>query len=169
MRVFIFSLVCLALFAGCDEPTATTSVSPSPSGSAPPPPASPASSATANTDADEAQVSGDRQTEEDVTQYDREVVSVGVGKQGRNYGGGLISEPIRQYFRAGQKIQLLQMEQTMRHFKALNDRNPESHEEFMEEIINKGGVQLPELPAGERYRYDPERGELMVERKRPRE
>ena len=171
MRLTPILLVSLVLLtAGCDEPqggpAAGTSVS---TGSAPPPPPPPPGSADdappPPPGAGSEQPAADAQGAEDNAEgYEREVASVGMGKQGRNYGGGVISEPIRQYFRAGQRIQLIQMEQTMRHFKALNDRNPSSHEEFMEEIIKKGGVQLPELPPGERYVYDPKTGELMVER-----
>ena len=39
-----------------------------------------------------------------------------------------------------------------------------SREEFMREIIKNGGIKLPELPRGQRYVYDPKRGELMVEK-----
>ena len=33
-----------------------------------------------------------------------EVAAVGAGKKGRDYGGGMISEPVRAYFRTGQRI-----------------------------------------------------------------
>ncbi len=51
-----------------------------------------------------------------------------------------------------------------RYSKRLNGRKPNSHEEFMEKIIKEGKINLPELPAGQRYVYDPEQGQLMVER-----
>ena len=36
----------------------------------------------------------------------------------------------------------------------------------MEKIIKEYGVELPELPEGESYYYDPQREELMVQRPR---
>jgi hypothetical protein len=92
------------------------------------------------------------------------VAEVGVGKKGRGYGGGNVSEPIRQKFRIEQRIVFLQVQKALNEFKAFNDRLPKSHEEFMTAIVAEYGLQLPELPQGERYVYDPQAGELMVER-----
>jgi len=96
--------------------------------------------------------------------YERKVAEVGVGKKGRGYGGGIVSEPIRQKFRIEQRIVFLQVQKALNEFKAFNDRLPKSHEEFMTAIVAEYGLQLPELPQGERYVYDPQAGELMVER-----
>ena len=54
----------------------------------------------------------------------------------------------------------------MQLYKASNGYLPKSHEIFWKEIIEANSIQLPELPEGERYAYDPEQGELMVERPR---
>ena len=35
---------------------------------------------------------------------------------------------------------------------------PKSHEEFMERIIKENHINLPQLPEGHRYVYDPKRG-----------
>jgi hypothetical protein len=51
----------------------------------------------------------------------------------------------------------------MQLFKATEDRNPKSHEEFMEKIIKANQIHLPELWEGETYRYDPKTGELWVD------
>ena len=91
-------------------------------------------------------------------------MSVGADKRGRNYGGGVISEPIRQYFRAGQRIQLLNLERAMKLYKGEHGTLPTSHEQFMKEIIEANRLELPQLPEGERYVYDPQQGQLMVER-----
>jgi hypothetical protein len=88
----------------------------------------------------------------------------GVGAQGRGYGGGLITEPIRQRFRAEQQIIFNQIKQAIDLYKATNGNAPRSHEEFMEQVVQANGIALPELPPGERYLYDPAREELMVER-----
>ncbi len=53
-------------------------------------------------------------------------------------------------------------------FKAINGRNPKSQEEFDREIIKESGVNLPELPEGSKYVYDPEKGELTVVRPKPK-
>jgi len=89
---------------------------------------------------------------------------VGVGKRGRTYGGGYITEPVRQYFRTQDRISFMQLEYAMKNFKVLNGRPPKSQEEFTKEIIKASAISLPELPEGEEYFYDPERGELMVRR-----
>jgi hypothetical protein len=97
----------------------------------------------------------------------RVVAEAGVGKRGRDYGGGIISEPVRQRFLIQDRLIFLNIQKNLNEFKTLNERLPNSHEEFMEQIIDAGGIPLPELPAGETYVYDPERGELMVERPVP--
>jgi hypothetical protein len=52
----------------------------------------------------------------------------------------------------------------MQLYEATNGKKPTTHEEFMEQIIRANQIVLPELPAGQRYVYDPETGELMVEK-----
>ncbi len=88
---------------------------------------------------------------------------VGVGRKGKSYGGGIITEPASQYWKAKEQIAFkIQIPSGMNTFKALNDRAPASHEEFMEKIINEGRIELPELPLGKRYEYDPKTEQLMV-------
>jgi hypothetical protein len=95
-----------------------------------------------------------------------EKAQVGVGAQGKGYGtpdGGLITTPIAAYFGAREQIVFnIQIPDAMRTFQALNGRYPKSHEEFMKEIIQAGGIKLPELPEGAKYVYDPEKAELDV-------
>jgi hypothetical protein len=57
-----------------------------------------------------------------------------------------------------------QIPKFMQLFKATEGRNPKSHEEFMNKIIKANYVKLPELPAGQTYVYDPQLGELMVQK-----
>ena len=99
---------------------------------------------------------------------EREKADVGVGKKGRNYGGGIISEPVRSYFRTGQRIVFqIQIPKAMQTYKAMNDgKAPPDHETFMKEIIEENGISLPELIEGESYFYDAEKEELMVQRPR---
>ena len=146
-------LVCLI---GCEEPAATSSAgssAPAPT-SAPTPSSAPVPGAVA------------AEEEDDEEEVERQVAEVGVGKKGRNYGGGVVSEPIRAMFRTEQRMQLLQVRQALDLYKASNGYFPKTHEVFIKDIIEVNSIQLPELPDGERYVYDPETSELMVERPR---
>ena len=172
-RLSFLVMFTLSLQIGCDQPQ-TSSSGPSPSAGGPPPPPPGATSLQAPPSPPEPAPQGggvggstEGQFQNEGGQFDREVAQVGVGKKGQNYGGGMISEPVRQYFRAQEQITFLTIHKNLRTFKALKNRLPQSHEEFMKEIVEAGGLSLPELPAGARYRYDPTRGdlgELMVER-----
>jgi hypothetical protein len=88
----------------------------------------------------------------------------GVGAQGRNYGGGLVSEPIRQRFLLEQRIIFLQVEHALELHNALNGSYPQTHEQFMQDIIATNGIALPELPPDNEYFYDPATHQLMVRR-----
>lgn len=101
---------------------------------------------------------------EEELEYEREAAEVGVGKKGRNYGGGVVSEPIRQMFRVEQRMTLLNVDHAMQLYKAEHGKLPSTHEEFMQKIIDANAIELPELPDGERYVYDPVQQQLMVER-----
>lgn len=97
-----------------------------------------------------------------------EVAKVGVGEKGRNYGGGLITEPASQYWKAKERIAFkVQIPKAMQLYKATNGKAPKTHEEFMEKIIKPGRINLPMLPPGRRYVYDPKTEKLMVERQKP--
>lgn len=137
-RLFLLPL-CLLVPAGCGSP--------------PPENASPANAETAS----------DAQPE---TQ--RVAAEVGVGSKGRNLeGSDPITVPIKAGFRAKERIVFeIQIPQAMKLFKAMHGRHPESHDEFMQEIIRPNRIKLPELPPGERYVYNPEKAELEVERTR---
>ena len=96
--------------------------------------------------------------------HPEERAAPGVGAQGKDYGPGLVTTPISAYFAAKQLIVFtIQIPNAMKFFKASNNRDPSSQDEFMEKIIKDNGITLPDLPAGERYIYDPQAGELMVE------
>ena len=91
---------------------------------------------------------------------------VGVGKKGRGYGGGIITEPIRQYFLQQDRLTFeVSLVQAMTLYKADHDfKGPKTNEAFMKDIIEANSIKLPELPEGHRYFYDPKTEELMVER-----
>ncbi len=88
----------------------------------------------------------------------RKPATVGVGKRGHGYGGGPFSTPIATLFRTKELIAFnLQVQPAMNMYRALNGHFPKSHDEFMEKIIKENHIQLPDLSAGERYVYDPEK------------
>ncbi|HEV3415389.1 MAG TPA: hypothetical protein VG056_01185, partial [Pirellulales bacterium] len=94
----------------------------------------------------------------------------GVGAQGKDYGdgdAGIITVPISAYFGARQTITFQQLEKGMIYFKTINNRVPNSQAEFDEKIIKEWGIGLPDLPEGQKYFYDPKKGELMVRMPKP--
>jgi len=96
---------------------------------------------------------------------EQEVAKVGVGKKGRGYGGGPITEPASQYWKVKERIAFdVQILSAMKLYKATNGNAPKTHEEFMDKIIKPNQIKLPQLPAGRKYVYDPKTEKLMVER-----
>lgn len=102
--------------------------------------------------------------EVDDQNYEREVAQVGYGKQGRKYGGGIITEPVSQYFKQRDRLELIKIQSAVNLYKGEHGYFPKTHEEFMSKIIEPNGISLPELPEGQRYAYDAETGQLMVEK-----
>jgi len=88
---------------------------------------------------------------------EREAAVVGVGKRGRDYGPGLITTPVAAYFRTQDRLMLLQVAQVMNAYKGEHGYFPKTHQEFMDKVIKANGMQLPELPEGHRYIYDPKK------------
>lgn len=87
----------------------------------------------------------------------------GEGAKGRGYGGGVVSEPLRQRWLLEQKIIYdIQIKHSLDLYKAEHGYAPRTHEEFMQKIIQAGQIQLPELPAGHTYVYNPETEQLEI-------
>lgn len=94
----------------------------------------------------------------------REKAEVGVGKKGRGYGGGLVSEPAKQYFAIRERtVFQIQIPQALKLYKAMNGKLPKDHKEFMSKIVKENNISLPELPDGKSYVFDADKGELMIE------
>lgn len=92
------------------------------------------------------------------------VADTGVGKKG-DYGPGMITTPVSVYWRSQESVAFrIQIPQAMNLYKATNGQAPQSHDEFMEKIVQANGIKLPELKPGERYLYDPATEQLLVER-----
>ena len=91
---------------------------------------------------------------------------VGVGAKGRDYGSGPVATPVAALFAAKERIAFdIQIPHALELYKAEHDgHGPKTHEEFMKTIIQTNHIQLPALPSGQHYRYDPTKEELMVEK-----
>lgn len=90
---------------------------------------------------------------------------VGVGARGRSLDkeSGILVQPAKSLFAFSERAVFnIQIPHAMQLFEGAEGRKPKSHEEFMSRIIRENNIQLPRLPEGQRYQYDPERGELMV-------
>lgn len=89
-----------------------------------------------------------------------------VGATGKgNYGGpGMVTTPISVYFQAQEQLIYLSVQHALNLYEATNGSKPKTEEEFMKQVIEFNQIKLPQLPPGHKYRYDPQKGELMVER-----
>lgn len=94
----------------------------------------------------------------------QEKAQAGVTGKG-NYGGpGIVTTPISTYFQAKERIIFeIQIPGAMNLYAADKGYKPKTQEDFMRDIIQANMIKLPELPAGHKYVYDPQKGELMVE------
>jgi hypothetical protein len=98
---------------------------------------------------------------------ERITAKAGVGKKGQSLQEhtGVLVEPLKAFIRVEQrKVFEIQIPQALSLFQASEGRKPKSHEEFMTKIVAPNNIKLPTLPEGETYVYDPERGELMVQK-----
>lgn len=94
----------------------------------------------------------------------------GVGVKGRSLDEhqGLLVTPAKAYFSVRERVVFeIQIPEALKLFKATHGHGPKSHEDFMAQIIDANQIPLPELPAGHRYVYEPEKEELTVERPKP--
>ena len=135
--VLLTSFAFAFAFASCSKPT------------------TPAASKT-KMDSDQAQKNSQKQT--------RRKAEAGVGKKGQKLKDhrGPLATPAKAMFKAEQQIMFLKVQQALTAFEILNDRYPNSHDEYMEKVIKANNLNLPELPVGQRYEFDTETHELMV-------
>lgn len=92
----------------------------------------------------------------------------GVGKQGQIIGDkeGVLVTPVKALFKVKQQAAFLKVDYALKLYDAEHGYKPKTEEEFMAKIIEFNKIELPELPEGQKYFWDPEAGELMVERPR---
>jgi hypothetical protein len=152
----------IALLIGCNRSEPAHPSSPTPpqaTVATPPPPPPPSASQATNPPSPQPPKSPNTTKLE---------AKVGVGVKGHYGTEGVIVTPIASLFAVRERLAFeVQIPEAMKLFKATEDRFPKSQEEFMERIIKENHIQLPLLPEGSRYFYDPQRGELMVESPTP--
>jgi hypothetical protein len=89
---------------------------------------------------------------------------VGVGKSYSRLAKSMICTDFAAIYCVREKLVFeVEIPHAMQLFKATEDRNPKSQEEFMEKIVKANQIKLPELWEGETYRYDPKTAELWVD------
>jgi hypothetical protein len=109
------------------------------------------------------------QTKDGVELKERVEAQVGVGKKGRRLEDERLVQtivtPAVALFRTRERLVFeVQIPQALKMYEALNGKKPATHDEFMEQIVQANKIPLPTLPSGHRYVYDPQTGQLMVER-----
>ena len=75
---------------------------------------------------------------------------------------GIIPVPLTAMFRTQERLVLLQITDAMNKYKAIHEKGPASHAEFMEQIIRANNIKLPPLPSNQEFMYDPADGELKI-------
>jgi hypothetical protein len=104
---------------------------------------------------------------------DLQKADVGVGVQGKDYGGGAlmapITTPVREYFNMRDRTNFDMIHHDLEIYHAINNRYPKNMEEFKKEIIEPGNRELPELPLGDVYVYEAKTGELFVQHNPPKQ
>ncbi|MCR9292598.1 MAG: hypothetical protein NXI32_07755 [bacterium] len=94
--------------------------------------------------------------------------TAGVGKKGQSLQDNegvakIIAGPLAAMTKVEQIVTFdIQVKKALDLFKALEGREPNSHEEFMSKVIQANRIQLPELPEGAVYHFNTQKGELWV-------
>lgn len=87
------------------------------------------------------------------------------GQAGGEKVSDIITVPVSQHFQVRERMFLMQLKHTEDLYKANNDNKmPETHEDYMEKIVREGGLQLPQLPTGQEYVYDPADQQLKIKK-----
>ncbi len=158
---FFFIFITLCLVTGCDPPEVdlqTRSVS------GPPKPIY-AESATAT----ESSEQKGKSTSSDGTRAQKNQSKLDKIKPEDAEGGGTLGDiiltPLRTYSKVKVKISEIQIQSQLNTFRATNGGNPKDFAEYKKKILDPVGITLPELPDGDSYVYQPEKGrngEVMI-------
>lgn len=170
----IGAITALVIFAGCERAPIPVPPSKTTTETA----ASPNSSTSSTSDAEKignASTPAGNKTSGESTQQATQTTpatitktaEVGAGAKG-HYSQGFITTPLSTYFRAQERLAFeAQIPHAIQLFEATNGRPLKSHQEFMTEIIQANRINLPELPQGHKYVYDPKKKVLMIEQPAP--
>jgi len=94
----------------------------------------------------------------------REPAKVGVGQQGSGIQPGPVGTPIKALFGVKERLVFdVQIAGAMKLYRATNGHYPKSQQEFDARIIKENSIQLPRLPPGAEYVYDPKRAAEMTD------
>lgn len=111
---------------------------------------------------------GDAESSQQQAPVVAQKAGVGVGKSTQamdRHGktGDVVAGPAKTLFRTKEKLVFeIQIPQALSLYKAEHGKGPQSHDEFMEKIIRRNSIKLPELPPGRNYQFDVEKQELWV-------
>ncbi len=162
----ISTTLALLLSIGCEPvvspPPPQAQNAPAPTASAPPAAQPPAAQAPA------AQAPAQQPAAQQPATQAPFVAEAGVGKRGQSLKnetgvGRFIAQPAMSLFAVEQRMVFqVQIPQALDLYKASNGRLPKSHDEFMTQIIKANNIRLPELPAGQVYKFHPDDGQLYV-------
>jgi hypothetical protein len=85
------------------------------------------------------------------------------GRKGRDYGGGIITQPIASYFRIQDRVKLDVLAYDLKLYQAEHGHYPKSEEEFQSAILEPGMRTMPEAEDPDYVvRYSPETGWLIL-------
>lgn len=86
----------------------------------------------------------------------------GKGKYDPNSPAAIVTTPLGAYHRVKEALTLDLITHALNLYNALHGEYPQSHDEFMKEIIQANNIGLPKLPEGHEYWYDAATHTLMV-------
>lgn len=148
------ALAATSLLAGCPDAPSEDAANNTPAASPPPvvvemaPPAGSANDVTTTNPA----------ATNEAANSDTEAVAaeVGFGEKGHYDSQDYISVAVSSQFRVQERLTLLRITSNMQQYKAVHGSYPKTEEVFFKEVIDAGGITLPDLPAGQKFGYDPE-------------
>ena len=78
-----------------------------------------------------------------------------------------VTGPLQAFEPMKQQIAQLGIDHAINLFRALEDRYPKDHNEFMQRVIKENNIRLPEPSRGFAYQYDVENHKLLVVKDAP--
>lgn len=98
------------------------------------------------------------------TATERVEATAGVGKASKNRGDALFGTSLKAGVYARETIELdINLRHALDLYRAEKGYFPRTEDDFWK-LVKEQQITLPKLPEGEKYVYEPEKGQLMVER-----